>query len=555
MNTKSDQNLITALYCRLSQEDMREGESLSIENQKLMLKDFADKNGFRNCQYYVDDGFSGVDKTRPEYVRMLQDVENGLVGTVIVKDQSRLGRDHLETDRLMELTFPAYDVRFIAVTDGVDSANGVNEMSGIRNLFNDFYARDTSKKIRAVQRAKGERGERVGTSMPYGYMKNPDNPKQLAPDPVAAPIVRKIFELSADGKGTRAICKYLEEHQIESPGVYEFRTKGTRSKHPQLDTPYLWTQSTVRDMLSNRIYCGDTVNFSTYSKSNKLKKRLKNAPENILIFENTHEAIVSRKLFDLVQKRYEGRKRPDRLGDTDKYAGYLYCADCGARLYLHRGKGIKPENNYYQCGGYQTKGGSYCTVHSIKANVLDEIVLSQLREMTAYARENTGEFYEMAVQNGEAESLKFKKESERKKSKIESRIKELDNIIRCLYEDRVSGRITPKRYDSLSNGYESEQVDLKAEFAELSKQLDSMNLQERYVQEFIEKAKAYIEMPKLTPELLRSFIRRIEVYEKSEKYSRTCGNTIVIYYTFQSPHKPPVLPSPTADRPFSAALS
>ena len=368
---KPNNELITALYCRLSQEDAREGESLSIENQKKMLSEYAERNGFRNCHYYVDDGFSGVNKNRPEYVHMLKDVENGLVGTVIVKDQSRLGRDHLETDKLMEIVFPAYDVRFIAVTDVVDSANGFNEMSGIKNYFNDFYARDTSKKIRAVFKAKGERGERVGTSMPYGYMKDSNNPKLLVPDPFAAPIVHKIFELSADGKGTRAICKYLEEHQIESPGVYEFRTKGTRSKHPHLGTPYLWTQSTVRDMLSNRIYCGDTVNFQTYSKSNKLKKRIKNDPENILIFENTHEAIVSRKLFDLVQKRYEGRKRPDRLGDTDKYAGYLYCADYPPRLYLHRGKGIKPENNYYQCGGYQTKGGRYCTVHRIKANVID----------------------------------------------------------------------------------------------------------------------------------------------------------------------------------------
>lgn len=229
-----------------------------------MLKEYADKNGFRNCQYYVDDGYSGVDNTRPEYVHMLNDVKNGLVGTVIVKDQSRLGRDHLETDRLMELVFPAYDVRFIAITDGVDSANGINEMSGIRNYFNDFYARDTSKKIRAVQRAKGERGERVGTIIPYGYIKDSDT-KQLIPDPVTAPIVRKIFELSAEGKGDRAICNYLYENQIETPGVYEFRAKGKTCKHPTLDTPYIWTQSTVRDMLSNRVYCGDMVNFSTYA--------------------------------------------------------------------------------------------------------------------------------------------------------------------------------------------------------------------------------------------------------------------------------------------------
>ena len=531
---KPNNDLITALYCRLSQEDAREGESLSIENQKKMLSEYAERNGFRNCQYYVDDGFSGVNKNRPEYVRMLKDVEDGLVGTVIVKDQSRLGRDHLETDRLMELVFPAYDVRFIAVTDGVDSANGINEMSGIKNLFNDMYARDTSKKIRAVFKAKGERGERVGTAIPYGYMKNPDDPKQLIPDPVTAPVVRQIFELCAEGKGTRAICRYLEEHQIETPGIYEFNQRGKTCKQPKFDTPYLWTQSTIRDMLSNRIYCGDTVNFQTYSKSNKLKKRIKNDPENILIFENTHEAIVSRELFNLVQKHYEGRKRPDRQGDTDKYAGYIYCADCGSKMYLHRGKGIKPENNYYQCGGYQTKGGSYCSVHHIKAIELDAVVLAELKKITLLAREHPQQFYEMAMQNGEREAQKLRKESEQKKSKLEKRNKELDNIIRCLYEDRVSGRLSPERYDSLAAGYEKEQSELRAELAELSNQLENMGLQEKYVLDFIEKAKANIEMKEVTPEVLRAFISRIEVFEKPKKFSRTCGNMILIHYTFCS---------------------
>ncbi len=534
---KPNNDLITALYCRLSQEDMREGESLSIENQKLMLKEYADKNGFHNCKYYIDDGFSGVNNKRPEYVHMLKDVENGLVGTVIVKDQSRLGRDHLETDKLMELVFPAYDVRFIAITDGVDSANGLNEMSGIKNYFNDFYARDCSKKIRAVFKAKGERGERVGTSIPYGYMKDPNAPKQLIPDPVAAPVVRQIYELCADGKGTRAICRYLEEHEIESPGVYEFHTKGKKSKHPDLEHPYLWTQSTVRDMLSNRIYCGDTVNFQTYSKSNKLKKRIKNAPENILIFENTHEAIVNRELFNLVQKHYEGRKRPDRHGDTDKYAGYIYCADCGSKMYLHRGKNIKPENNYYQCGGYQTKGGRYCTVHSIKANVLDALVLAQLKDLTAFAREHSEQFYEIAIKNGEEEAQMKKKEAEKRRSKVESRIKELDNIIRCLFEEMATGRMTQERYDKLASGYEKEQRELETELAELSMELNDMDKRDTEVRRFIEKAKTNIEMREVTPEILKAFVTRIDVYEKPEKYSRTCGNMIEIHYTVPSINK------------------
>lgn len=528
---ESNTNQITALYCRLSQEDLRAGESLSIENQRLMLKEYADRNGFHNCQYYVDDGYSGVNNNRPEYVRMLKDVENGLIGTVIVKDQSRLSRNHLEAGRLMELVFPAYDVRFIAVTDGVDTVKGIDEMSGIRNYFNDFYARDTSKKVRAVQRAKGERGERVGTTIPYGYMKAPYDPKQIVPDPETAPVVKKIFEMYASGKGIKKICAELEKDEVLSPSVYAFHKTGSRSGNPKLDKPYAWAINTVRKMLSNQIYCGDTVNFKTYTKSNKLKRRIKNAPENELIFENTHEAIIDRVTFDLVQKHFSGRKRADRRGDMDKYAGYLYCAECGARLYLHRGK--TPMNNTFRCGRYESRK-SDCTSHYIREDVLDDIVLTSLKKVTAYAREHTDEFYKIAMENGELEAKKLFKEAENHRSEYESRINQLDNAISMLYMDRVTGRITPERYDILAAGYEKEQSNLKSKLAELDSQLDDMNLREKCVSDFISKAKQYIDMPKLTPELFRTFIRRIEVYEKTEKYSRTCGNHIIIYFTFQA---------------------
>ena len=384
---------ITALYCRLSQEDMREGESLSIENQKLILKKYADEHGFFNCKFYVDDGYSGASTERPAYKEMMNDVENERVSTVIVKDQSRLGRDYLQTGLLMEITFPQYEVRFIAVNDGVDSINGVNDFAGIKNYFNDLYARDTSKKIRAVQRAKGERGERVGTTIPYGYMKDPADPKQIIPDPETAPIVRRIFEANANGAGVRKICDMLTREKVLSPSVYAFQCDGNRSGNPDMDRPYHWSQTTVRKMLSNQAYCGDTVNFKTFSKSNKLKKRIKNAPENVLIFPDTHEPIIDRKTFDLVQKHFEGRKRPDKQGEIDKYAGILYCGECGSRLYLHRAKTMKPDHNNFMCGGYQSRITN-CTSHYIRESVLDRIVLENLKDMTAYARENADEFYE-----------------------------------------------------------------------------------------------------------------------------------------------------------------
>lgn len=523
---------ITALYCRLSQEDMREGESLSIENQKLILQKYADEHGFFNCKFYVDDGYSGASTERPAYKEMMNDVENERVSTVIVKDQSRLGRDYLQTGLLMEITFPQYDVRFIAVNDGVDSINGVNDFAGIKNYFNDLYARDTSKKIRAVQRAKGERGEHVGTTIPYGYMKSSDDPKQIVPDPETAPIVKRIFETYASGIGIVKICDMLTREKILAPSVYAFKRDGNRSGNPDMDSPYHWSQTTVRKILSNQVYCGDTVNFKTFSKSNKLKKRIKNAPENVLVFLDTHEAIIDRKTFELVQKHFEGRKRPDKQGEIDKYAGILYCGECGSRLYLHRAKTMKPELNNFMCGGYQSRKTD-CTSHYIRESVLDRIVLENLKEMTAYARENADEFYEMAAQNGRAEARKFSKSSEQERKQIETRIAQIDNTIRCLYEDRVVGRITPERYDSLAAGYETEQRELRDKLTALETRINEFELQDKYIGEFVDRAKEYIEMPKLTAELLRVFIRRIEVFEKPEKYSQTCGNTIIIHYTFE----------------------
>ena len=527
MKTESNTNQITALYCRLSQEDLRAGESLSIENQRLMLKDYADKNGFRNCQYYVDDGYSGVDNTRPGYVHMLSDVENGLVGTVIVKDQSRLGRDHLEKDRLMELVFPAYDVRFIAITDNVDSANGFNEMSGIKNLFNDMYARDCSNKIRAVLRAKGERGERLAAWIAYGYMRDPSNPKQIIPDPETAPVVKRIFEMSAEGKGVRKICDILTADKVLTPSAYAAR----KSDKQKTSSPYRWSLKTVREMLKNRIYCGDTVNFSTYTKSYKLKKTLKNEPENMLIFEDTHEAIISRKLFDVVQKHYEGRKKSDKFGKVDKFAGYLYCAECGSKLYLHRARTLDPKKNNYMCGGYQSRVTD-CTAHYIREKVLDSIVLRYLRQVVNYARDKSDEFYAIAMANGEAEAKKQFKDNEKLRSEYETKISQLDNAIQLLFMDRSNGKITDERYDILSANFEKEQSELKAKLNALDAQLDKMKVREKRVR--VNNAKQYTEIHRLTPEILKTFIGRIEVYEKAVKRSRTCGNRVVVYFTFSA---------------------
>ena len=531
LNTNSNQ-LITALYCRLSQEDEREGESNSIKNQKLILQKYADDHSFHNCEFYVDDGYSGANFNRPAYKKMMDDIYDGKVGTVIVKDQSRLGRDYLQTGMLMEITFPQYDVRFIAVNDGVDSLNGVNDFSGIKNYFNDFYARDTSRKIRAVQRAKGERGERVGSTIAYGYMKNPDNPKEIIPNPETAPVVKRIFEMYSQGIGIRNICRVFEEEKILSPAVYGFKTKGSHAGFPDLDRPYHWAQTSIRNMLSNRIYAGDTVNFKTYTKSNKLKKKLINPPEKVLIFENTHEAIIDRKTYDLVQKHFEGRKRPDKLGEIDKYAGYLYCGDCGKRMYLHRGRkklGGYHQSRYFQCAGYQARLTD-CSAHYIRECVMDEIVLHQLKEMIALAAKNPKAFYELATEKGKAEAKKSYASAEKDKKRIHKRIKELDKVIRCLYEDRVIGRIKPERYDALAADYEDEQRSLKEKLSEIEQQINQADVQEQYIQEFVKRAKDYLEIKELTPEIMRAFIKRIDIYDTGTAAAK---KTIVISYTFQ----------------------
>lgn len=548
-STENTNNLITALYCRLSVEDKKDkngrqrsnvDESNSISNQKMILQRYADDHGFYNCKFYIDDGYTGTNYDGPAFMQMEEDMKAGKIGVIIVKDQSRLGREHIKTNHLMEIAFHTYNVRFIAINDGYDSLN-VKDMdfSGIRNYFNDFYAADTSKKIRAVQKAKGERGEHLGTAIPYGYLKNPEykgSQKEhpyLIINPETAHVVKRIFELYAGGTGIRKICAILEKEQIMSPSVYAFKRTGNRSGHPDLNNPFRWTQTTVRGMLANQEYCGDTVNFRTYSKSNKLKKRLKNDAENIMVFENTHEAIVSRGLFDAVQKHFEGRKRPDQQGEMDKYAGFLFCGECGQKLYLHRCKSLAPEKNFFQCGGYQTKGGTHCTAHYIREQVLDEIVLGRVQKMTAFARENPDEFYAMATENGEAEAKKFYAMAERQRNSLENRIKEIDKIIRCLYEDRVVGRITPERYDELACGYELEQTEIKQELESITARIAEMDMRDICVREFMEKAKEIVDMDKLTPKILRAFVLRIDVYEKAEKFSRKCGNPIEIHYTFQ----------------------
>ena len=359
-------------------------------------------------------------------------------------------------------------------------------------------------------------------------MKDPNDSKRIIPDPETAPVVKRIFEMYASGIGMKKICNTLEEEEVLSPSVYAFNKTGNRSGNPKLDKPFAWSIASVRSMLLNQMYCGDTVNFKTYTKSNKLKKRIKNDPEKVLIFENTHEAIVERGLFELVQKHFSGRKRANGNGEMDKYAGYLYCAECGSRLYLHRNK--KTYNNF-MCGRYE-KRKSNCTAHYIRKEVVDAIVLEAIKRVTTYAREHSEEFYEMAMSKGENEAMSQSKNNEALRSEYETRINQLESAISMLYMDRVTGRVTPERYDSLASGYEKEQSELKEKLQELDSHTSYLAIKEKCVREFINNAKKYVDVTEVTPQLLRTFIKRIEVHEKAEKRSRTCMNEITVHFSF-----------------------
>lgn len=522
---------ITALYCRLSQEDEQQGESNSITNQKRILEKYAAENGFYNCRFYIDDGYSGVTFERPDFKRMISDMEKGDITTIITKDLSRLGRDYLKTGTYIEIIFPQNNVRYIAVNDGVDTAVGTNEFIGIRNYFNDFFAADTSKKIRAVLKAKAQRGERIGSNLPYGYMKSEDK-KKLVPDPETAPVVKRIFDMYTSGIGTRTIAVALERDKVMSPSVYNYYKYGRKTSGLKLNEPYLWSDVTLRGILVNEVYIGTTASYKTTSKSNKLKKQIHNRREDWIVFENTHEPIIEKRIFDMVQKWFKGRRKPNSSGAVDIFAGLIYCGDCGSRMYLRRVLKYPKENNYL-CKIYQRHGKEHCTAHRITETDIHAIVLQKIREVTAYVRENPDEFYQIASRNAKVAATEEMKVYRREKDKIEKRITELDSIIRCLYEDRVLGRITVERYESLSVEYEKEQAELKARLDEMDYAMNENEKQEQLIRKFIEDSKRYIDIQELTAEILRTFISRIEVYEKEKWHSRSCGNDIVIHFTVE----------------------
>ena len=526
---QSNQIRKTALYCRLSQDDGIEGDSNSIQNQKAILQKFAEDHHFPSPCFYVDDGFSGGTFQRPAFQQMISDMENGEIGIIVTKDLSRLGRNQLHTGLYIEERFPMFGVRYIAINDNVDTdSSESNDLMPFKNLFNEWFIRDTSRKIRAVLKAKAERGERLGTRAPYGYRKDPDT-KKLIVDEEAAAIVRRIFAMCAGGSGPSQIARILKKEQILTPTMYAYTKYGMT--HTGLDTqrPYHWSGDTVADMLENEIYLGNTVNMKYSTKSYKDKRRVEHSREECLVFENTHPALVTQEVWDIVQRVRKNKRRRTNMDEQNKYSGLVFCADCGSNMVLHWTHTMSASYNHFTCRTYK-KDGEACTGHYIRECVLDEVVLEDLRRVTAMAREHPEGF---AAYIGSRQSTEIQREIRRQEKELAAMRKrktEVNTIFKKLYEDSVLGCISTEQFQMLSGSYTEEQNQIAAGIPQ--KEMDIQRLRETVngTDGFIDKAKRYTDITKLTPELLRLFIEKIVVHEKEVKWSKHAPQTVEIYY-------------------------
>ena len=526
---QSNQIKKTALYCRLSQDDGIEGDSNSIQNQKTILQKFAEDHHFPSPCFYVDDGFSGGNFQRPAFQQMISDMENGGIGIIVTKDLSRLGRNQLHTGLYIEERFPMFGVRYIAINDNVDTdSSESNDLMPFKNLFNEWFIRDTSRKIRAVLKAKAERGERLGTRTPYGYRKDPDT-KKLIVDEEAAAIVRRIFAMCAGGSGPSQIARILKKEQILTPTMYAYTKYGMT--HTGLDTqrPYHWSGDTVADMLENEIYLGNTVNMKHSSRSYKDKRRVEHPREECLVFENTHPALITREVWDMVQRVRKNKRRLTKMEEQNKYSGLVFCADCGSNMVLHRAHTMSASYNHFACRTYK-KDGEACTGHYIRECVLDEIVLEDLRRVTSAAREHPEKFADYIGSKQSTELQREIRRQEKELAAMRKRKAELDAIFKKLYEDSVLGRITTEQFQMLSSSYMEEQNQIAASIPQ--KEADIQRLRETVngTDGFLDKAKRYTDITELTPELLRLFIERIVVHEKEVKWSKHAPQTVEIYY-------------------------
>lgn len=506
MNTYPDN--ITALYARLSQEAALDGESNSIANQKKILLKYATNNGFPNLTFFIDDGISGVTFDRPGWNEMIRLAEAGKVKMVIVKGISRMGRDYLKVGYYTESFFAERDIRYIAINDGVDSDKGDNDFTPFRNLFNNFYARDTSKKIRAIMRAKGNAGEYLCSNPPYGYVKDPTDKKKWIVDEEAAEIVKRIFDLCVARKGLMQIAKVLTADKVLTVNAYYAKRDGK----PMPDNLYRWSVETIRGILERPEYMGCTVNFKTYSKSHKLKKRLQNALENYRIFPDTQPAIVNRNVFERVQELRANKRRPAKQTERQGlFSDLLYCADCGSKLHFATGKNMTPEQDCYRCARYKSNPGD-CTMHFIREETLKRFMLRRIFDVTAMFFEDIMSFQKAVYEQRFEEAEKTTKKRKREISQAEKRIAELDRIFKRIYEDDISGAISHERFLKLSAEYEAEQKELTEKVRVGWEMVSTYEQDKADFDSFAAVIRKYVGITELTPTIVNEFVKKIIVH-------------------------------------------
>ena len=528
---------ITALYCRLSVEDTKDEKkngkedlSNSIQNQKAMLLQYARDHRFPHPTFFIDDGYSGVTYDRPGFQKMLDEIEAGHVGTVITKDLSRLGRNSALTGLYINYTFPQNDVRYIAINDHFDSINPNStdsDIAGIKNWFNEFFAKDTSRKIRAVQKAKGERGERLTVHVPYGYMKNPENPKEWIIDEEAAQVVKKIFTLCMNGRGPSQIADQLEKDKTLTPTAYKNK-QGVKTPHTEPENPYRWHESTIVNILERKEYIGATVNFKTYTNSIWDKKQRENPEENRVIFYNTHPAIIEQEVFDKVQEIRQQRHRRTATGKSSPFSGLVFCADCKQKLYYSTTKYFEKRQDFFTCSTHRANKDK-CSGHYIRAVVLEDLVWNHMKEVISYVTRYEAHFRVEMEQKLRLQSEETIRVYKKRLAQAEKRIGELDRLFIKIYEDNAKGKLNDDRFAMMSKTYEDEQAQLKVEIVNLQKEIEVQERQIEDLEQFIQRARRYTDLTELTPYALRELVKAVYV-EAPDKSSGKRKQRVHIEY-------------------------
>ncbi len=545
-NNKKSRDVTAFLYERLSRDDNLEGESYSIGNQKKLLIKVAKEKGYTNLVHFLDDGISGVTMDRPGFVEMIQQLEQGRAAAVFVKDLSRLGRNYIEVGRLTEEFFPEHDIRLVAVSDNIDTAEGENELAPIRNLFNEWYARDISKKRRISNKIKGNAGEPMGQP-PYGYIKDPDNPKRWIVDDEAAQVVRRIYSMTLEGFGTEQIAAQLEKDEILTPRAYWLK-KGIKRPGKGKQQPAIkWNSSTVTKILSLQEYCGDILNFKTYSKSYKNKKRMENDRENWVIFKDVHEPIIERSVFEQVQqKRGKIRKRRTNDGEHNMFSGLLVCADCGSNLHFHFNQG-NPEIKYFNCSNYKGNRGTCTSTHYVRVDFLEQVVLGEIRRLTRFASLYEDEFLKAVIGHSQQAAENDRKLKEKEMKALLARDEELDGLFERIYEDNVSGKLSDERFAKMSKRYEDEQKELAEKIKKLRSEIEKQSSRAMTTDMFISLVRKYTRARKLTPRMLNELVEKIEVYN-AEKIGGVWEQRLRIHYNCVGEITiPQMLPLPIPD--------